>query len=81
MIKIITKMFKASKKGIVFNSLTKYVDYEDKTLFYSYPDKIFKYCVEKISQNTSFLKQIIKPKKIRYHSNILWRYIKNENKS
>ena len=50
MIKIITKMFKASKKGIVFNSLTKYVDYEDKTLFYSYPDKIFKYCIKNLSK-------------------------------
>ena len=50
MTKIITKMFKASRKGIVFNSLTKYVDYEDKKLFYSYPDKIFKYCVTNLSK-------------------------------
>ena len=32
------------------NSLTKYVDYEDKKLFYSYPDKIFKYCVTNLSK-------------------------------
>ena len=50
MIKIITKMFKASKKGIVFNNLTKYVDYENKTLFYTYPDKIFRYCVTNLSR-------------------------------
>ena len=43
-------MFKASKKGIIFNSLSKYVDYEEKSLFYSYPDKIFNFCV-KIYQN------------------------------
>ncbi len=49
MIKVITKMFQACKKGIVFNSLSKYVDYEDKKLFYSYPDKIFKYCIKNFS--------------------------------
>ena len=50
MIKTITKMFKASNKGIAFNSLSKYVDYEDKKLFYSKPDKIFKYCIENLSK-------------------------------
>ena len=50
MIKIITKMFKSSRKGIIFNSLSKYVDYEDKKLFYSNPDKVFKYCVTNLSK-------------------------------
>jgi 2-polyprenyl-3-methyl-5-hydroxy-6-metoxy-1,4-benzoquinol methylase len=50
MLNLITKMFKASKKGIAFNSLTKYVDYEDKKLFYSNPDKVFKFCVKKLSK-------------------------------
>ena len=49
MTKVLNKMFDACKKGIIFNSLTKYVDYEDKKLFYSYPDKIFKHCVENFS--------------------------------
>ena len=50
MIKIITKMFRASRKGIVFNSLSKYVDYEDKKLFYSNPNKIFDYCAKNLSK-------------------------------
>ncbi len=50
MLKILKKMFKASKKGIIFNSLSKYVDFEDKSLFYSYPDKIFNFCVKNLSK-------------------------------
>ena len=41
---MIKKMFKNSRKGIVFNSLSKYVDFENDKLFYTYPDKILKYC-------------------------------------
>tara|TARA_X000000368_G_scaffold199442_1_gene157532 strand:+ start:21196 stop:21825 length:630 start_codon:yes stop_codon:yes gene_type:complete len=44
------KMFKSSTKGIVFNSLTKYVDYEDNNLFYTYPDKVMRYCLENFSK-------------------------------
>ena len=43
-------MFLSSKKGIVFNGLTKYVDYEDKKLFYSYPDQILKFCIKNLSK-------------------------------
>ena len=50
MYKIIKKMFLSSKKGIVFNGLTKYVDYEDKKLFYSYPDQILKFCIKNLSK-------------------------------
>lgn len=50
MLKIIVKMFRACRKGIVFNGLSKYVDYEDKKLFYTYPDKIFNYCVKNLSK-------------------------------
>jgi len=50
MLKILNKMYKVCKKGIVFNSLSKYVDYEDKTLFYSYPDKVFIYCIKNLSK-------------------------------
>ncbi len=50
MFKIIKKMFSVCKKGIIFNSLSKHVDYEDKTLFYTYPEKVFKYCVSHLSK-------------------------------
>jgi hypothetical protein len=50
MLNIIKKMFESSKKGIVFNALTKYVDYEDKELFYSYPDKILNFCIKNLSK-------------------------------
>ena len=47
---LITNTLKASNKGIIFNSLTKYVDYEDENLFYSYPDEVIKYCFENLSK-------------------------------
>jgi len=50
MFKIIRKMFKASRKGIVFNSLSTHVDYKDKKLFYSNPEKVFNYCVKNLSK-------------------------------
>lgn len=50
MLKIIQKMFRSSKKGIAFNSLSKYVDYEDKSLFYSHPDKITQFCIKNLSK-------------------------------
>ena len=50
MYKIIKKMFLSSRKGIVFNGLSKYVDYEDKKLFYNYPDKILKFCISNLSK-------------------------------
>lgn len=45
------KMFESSRKGIIFNSLSKYVDYEDSGLFYSYPDKVFQFCVKNLSKS------------------------------
>ena len=50
MFKIIKKMFKSANKGIVFNGLNKYVDYEDKYLFYSYPDKVLQFCIKNLSK-------------------------------
>ena len=50
MFQIIKKMFKSANKGIAFNGLSKYVDYEDKSLFYSYPDKVFQFCIKNLSK-------------------------------
>lgn len=50
MLRVIKKMFKACNKGIIFNSLSKHVDYEDRTLFYTYPEKILLYCIKNLSK-------------------------------
>ena len=50
MFKIIQKMFKRANKGIAFNSLSKYVDYEDRSLFYSHPDKVVQFCIKNLSK-------------------------------
>ena len=59
MYKIIKKMYLSCKKGIVFNGLNKYVDYEDKALFYNYPDKVFKYCINNLEALSLFSKQFV----------------------
>ncbi len=48
----IKKMYETCTKGIVFNSLSKFVDYEDDSLFYTYPDITLKYCIENLSKYT-----------------------------
>ncbi len=44
MLQTISKMFKACKKGVAFNVMSTYVDYQDKLLYYSNPLEIFDYC-------------------------------------
>ncbi len=46
----IKKMFLVCKKGIAFNSLSKYVDYEDPTLFYTDPAETLRYAAENLSK-------------------------------
>jgi SAM-dependent methyltransferase len=43
------KMFDASKKGIAFNALSTYVDYQDDKLYYSNPAEIFDFCKTTLS--------------------------------
>tara|TARA_B110000259_G_scaffold188065_1_gene244751 strand:+ start:4948 stop:5571 length:624 start_codon:yes stop_codon:yes gene_type:complete len=43
------KMFNASNKGIAFNALSTYVDYQDKDLYYSNPVEIFDFCKTELS--------------------------------
>ena len=76
MLKILTKMFWPVER-IIFNSLSKYVDFEDKTLFYSYPDKIFKFCVQNLSRYV-ILKTDYQLKKALYHLNTQF-VLKNGN--
>lgn len=50
MFKTLKKMYLACKKGIVFNSLSKYVDYEDSKLFYSSPEDVLKFSTKNLSK-------------------------------
>lgn len=50
MYSVLSKMYRSSNKGIIFNSLSKYVDYETPELFYTYPDKVFQFCVNNLSK-------------------------------
>lgn len=45
----LTKMFNASKKGISFNLLTKYVDFETEGLHYFHPSDVFDFCKKNLS--------------------------------
>jgi len=40
----LNKMWKAANKGIAFNALSNYVDYQDEGLYYQDPLKLFDYC-------------------------------------
>ena len=42
-------LFKNTKKLLVFNNLSFYVDYYDKNLFYIKPEKVFSFCKQNLS--------------------------------
>lgn len=48
-------MFSNSKKGISFNMLTSYVEYEAENLFYADPMKYFDFCKSKLSKSVTLL--------------------------
>ena len=68
--KTLIKMFKSSKKGIVFNSLSTHVDYRDKNLFYSSPEELLSFCVKNLSKYY-VIRSDYQLKKILFHLNIL----------
>jgi len=47
--KVLKKLDKITKKAIVFNNLSEYVDYKEKKLFYIKPEKVFNFCKLNIS--------------------------------
>jgi len=51
----ITNMFENSKKGISFNLLTKYVDFEAKDLYYADPCYFFEFCKKSLSRSVNLL--------------------------
>ena len=50
MLRTLEKMYRSCVKGLVFNALSKHVDYEDKNLFYSYPEELIKFSVKHLSK-------------------------------
>jgi SAM-dependent methyltransferase len=46
----IKKMFEACKKGVAFNAMSTYVDYQDEGLYYSNPLEIFDFCKKNITK-------------------------------
>ena len=50
MISTIDKMFLACEKGISFNAMSTYVDYQDEILYYSNPLDIFDYCKRNLTR-------------------------------
>lgn len=47
--KTLKLLFSNTKKALIFNNLTNYVEYKDNLLFYIEPEKIFKYCKKNLS--------------------------------
>ena len=50
MINTINKMYAACKKGVAFNSMSTYVDYQDEILYYTNPLEIFDYCKRNLTR-------------------------------
>ena len=46
----INKMYSACRKGIIFNAMSVHVDYQDPTLFYLSPEKVFNYITRNLSK-------------------------------
>lgn len=51
--KILIKLIVNTKKKLIFNNLSRYVDYKDNKLFYADPSEIFDFCKKKLSKNVS----------------------------
>lgn len=60
------RLYSITKKTLVFNNLSNYVDYYDKKLFYVQPEKVFNFCKKKLGDkviidNSYALKKNIVP--------------------
>ncbi len=47
------KMFAAAEKGVAFNALSTYVDYQDKGLYYVDPLKVFDFCKRELTKKAT----------------------------
>ena len=53
MLNSITKMFDSCNKGIAFNAMSTYVDYQADNLFYSNPLEVFDFCKRNLSKRVT----------------------------
>ncbi|MEW6989348.1 class I SAM-dependent methyltransferase [Colwelliaceae bacterium 6441] len=53
MFETISKMFASANKGIAFNAMSTYVDYQDKALYYSDPLEVFDFCKKNLSRKVT----------------------------
>ena len=51
MFDLIKKMLRSCNKGIAFNSMSTYVEFQEDELFYSDPKEIFHYCKKHLTQS------------------------------
>ncbi|MBI3299567.1 MAG: class I SAM-dependent methyltransferase [Elusimicrobia bacterium] len=49
----IGRMFRAARKGVAFNAMSTYVDYQDKSLYYSDPLKVFDFCKRRLTSKVT----------------------------
>jgi SAM-dependent methyltransferase len=49
----INKMYEACNKGVAFNAMSTYVDYQDEELYYSNPIEIFDFCKKNITNKVT----------------------------
>lgn len=47
---MVRRMFSLAKKGIAFNMMTSYVDYEDTNLFYLSPAEMLDFCIQNLGR-------------------------------
>jgi len=60
---MLVKLFEFTRKGLAFNMMTSYVDFEEEHLFYYSPQKMLNFCIENLS-----------PRVILRHDYPLWEY-------
>ena len=53
--RVLIELFKITKKKLIFNNLSTFVDYRDKKLFYINPLEVFSFCKKNLSKNVSLI--------------------------
>ena len=50
---LLGELFKLCRKGLAFNCLSTYVDYQDEGLFYVEPERVFAFCKQTLSPSVT----------------------------